>query len=71
MQDVIEKRDKMASAILEMSDSDLKTLDDLIKSVTAKIEGQNWTDSPLTDEEVNLISMAVMATFHEVKRSDR
>jgi hypothetical protein len=34
----------------------------MIEDVTRLIEGQNWTDKPLTDDEKNLIAMAVQAT---------
>lgn len=41
---------------------------ELVASVTASIEGQNWTDLPLTDDEKNVIAMAVCATVTALER---
>ena len=40
-----------------------KMMDDLTAKVTADIEGQNWTDRPLSEDEKHLIWMAVRATM--------
>jgi hypothetical protein len=37
-----------------------ESITNITKRAIAAIEGQNWTDNPLTDEEKNLIEMAVM-----------
>lgn len=39
----------------------------LVKKITAQIEGQNWTDRPLTNDERNVIDMAVRATVYELR----
>ena len=40
----------------------------LVQKITASIEGQNWTDQPLTDGERTVIDMAVRATMYELCR---
>lgn len=51
--------DKIRAAVLAKNEA-------TVQRVTASIEGQNWTDNPLTDREKNLIAMAVTATIHDM-----
>lgn len=37
-------------------------MEELIAAVIADLEGQNWTGQPLTDDQKDLIRMAVQAT---------
>lgn len=47
----------------ETTGSELKKVDELVAQVTADIEGQNWSDAPLTERDKELIWMAVRATY--------
>lgn len=38
------------------------------KQCIVAIQGQNWTDDPLTAEEKNLIEMAVSWTYHYIRK---
>lgn len=44
----------------------LEEKDELTKRVIARIEGQNWTDHPMTEDERHLIGMAVDATVADL-----
>lgn len=50
-----------------MANLDLKAIAELEARCIAAIEGQNWTDKPLTDAEKHLIGMTVSWTVNAVK----
>ena len=39
------------------------SMDELVQATIAEIEGQNWTDHPLTDDEKHLIDMALRSVL--------
>lgn len=56
---------------MSLTDADHKTIDDIEKQAIASIEGQNWTDPPLTDTEKRVIGMAVAFTYSRLLGSLR
>ena len=57
---------QMVDRIDHFTDEDLLRSEELTKLIMGQIEGQNLTDSPLTDEEENLITMAVASAFYHL-----
>ena len=49
------------------NNKELQLIEEMAKEAIAAIQGQNWTDTPLTPEERLLIIMAVSWTYHHMK----
>ena len=59
-------RDEAAQHILEMTDDQIMAVHVLGKKILSHIEGQNFTDRPLTELEANLVLMTVAATYYDL-----
>lgn len=52
---------------MPFTQEELTMLADLEKQAIANIEGQNWTDEPLTEIEKQVIGMTVSWTYARLK----